>query len=75
MISLYGTTGQPDSNYSFPTRLTGAYCSLYRCTFHTPTFDYEGLGERYGNRAVGVGEEPYFDVHSKSRSEDLGRHV
>lgn len=42
-----------------------------RCTFHTPTYDYEGLGERYGNRAVGIGEQPYFDPSSKSRSKDL----
>ncbi|PIA94687.1 Alpha-ketoglutarate-dependent sulfonate dioxygenase [Cercospora beticola] len=46
-----------------------------RSTFHTPTFDYEGLGERYGNRAVGIGEEPYFDPNSKSRAEDLAAQV
>lgn len=27
-----------------------------RSVFHTATFDYEGLGERTGNRAVGIGE-------------------
>jgi len=42
-----------------------------RSVFHTATFDYEGLGERYGNRAVGIGERPYFDPASKSRTEDL----
>lgn len=42
-----------------------------RSVFHTPTFDYEGLGERYGNRVVGIGEEPFFDPQSKSRTEDL----
>lgn len=42
-----------------------------RSAFHSATFDYEGLGERYGNRAVGIGEAPYFDPNSKSRSEDL----
>jgi hypothetical protein len=39
--------------------------------FHTATFDYEGLGERFGNRAVGIGERPYLDPNSKSKSEAL----
>ncbi|RYO83143.1 hypothetical protein DL766_004657 [Monosporascus sp. MC13-8B] len=43
-----------------------------RCTFHRATFDYLGLGERFGNRAVGIGEIPYFDPESKSRDEALG---
>ncbi|PIA97854.1 Alpha-ketoglutarate-dependent taurine dioxygenase [Cercospora beticola] len=43
-----------------------------RSAFHTATFDYDGLGDRIGNRAVGIGEAPYFDPNSKSRSEDLG---
>ena len=30
-----------------------------------------GLGDRFGNRAVGCGERPYFDPNSKSRSEAL----
>ena len=30
------------------------------------------LGERSGNRAVGIGEVPYFDPQSKSRAEALG---
>lgn len=42
-----------------------------RSAFHSATFDYEGLGERFGNRAVGIGEAPYLDPNSKSRSEDL----
>ena len=42
-----------------------------RSAFHTATFDYEGLGERFGNRAVGIGEVPYFDPKSKSRTESL----
>ncbi|CZT21910.1 related to taurine dioxygenase [Ramularia collo-cygni] len=42
-----------------------------RCTFHSGTYDYEGLGERYGHRAVGIGEPPYLDPQSKSRREDL----
>jgi hypothetical protein len=43
-----------------------------RSVFHTATGDYEGFGSRNGNRAVGVGEVPYFDRNSKSRREDLG---
>lgn len=43
-----------------------------RSAFHTATFDYEGLGERFGNRAVGIGEAPYFDPNSRSRAEALG---
>lgn len=42
-----------------------------RCTFHCATFDFLGLGERSGNRAVGCGEVPYFDPNSKSRTEAL----
>jgi hypothetical protein len=42
-----------------------------RSAFHTATFDYEGLGERFGHRAVGIGEAPYLDPNSKSRSEVL----
>lgn len=30
------------------------------------------LGERSGNRAVGIGEIPYFNPQSKSRAEALG---
>lgn len=30
------------------------------------------LGERSGNRAVGIGEVPYFDPQSQSRAEALG---
>jgi hypothetical protein len=42
-----------------------------RSFFHSATFDYDGLGERNGNRAVGIGETPYLDPNSKSRSEVL----
>ena len=42
-----------------------------RCTFHCATFDFMGLGDRSGNRAVGCGERPYLDPNSKSRSEAL----
>ncbi|KAH8695607.1 alpha-ketoglutarate-dependent sulfonate dioxygenase [Talaromyces proteolyticus] len=38
-----------------------------RSVFHSATFDYEGLGERFGHRAVGIGEKPYLDPASKSR--------
>ncbi|KAI1501065.1 taurine dioxygenase family protein [Biscogniauxia marginata] len=40
-----------------------------RSAFHSATFDYDGLGERFGNRAVGIGERPYFDPNSISKSE------
>lgn len=43
-----------------------------RSVFHTATGDHEGFGPRTGNRAVGVGEVPYFDPQSKSRRESLG---
>ncbi|KAJ5259385.1 hypothetical protein N7478_012366 [Penicillium angulare] len=42
-----------------------------RSAFHTATFDYEGLGDRFGHRAVGIGEKPYLDPNSTSRSEAL----
>ncbi|KAJ5160153.1 taurine dioxygenase family protein [Penicillium canariense] len=38
-----------------------------RSAFHTATFDYEGLGERFGHRAVSIGEKPYLDPNSTSR--------
>ncbi|KAH6683624.1 hypothetical protein F5X68DRAFT_233681 [Plectosphaerella plurivora] len=43
-----------------------------RSTFHTATYDHYGLGDRSGNRAVGVGERPYLDPNSTSRREALG---
>jgi hypothetical protein len=42
-----------------------------RSVFHSATFDYDGLGDRIGNRAVGIGEEPYLDPSSRSRTEVL----
>ncbi|KAF2825120.1 taurine catabolism dioxygenase [Ophiobolus disseminans] len=42
-----------------------------RSAFHSATFDYDGLGERFGNRAVGIGEAPYLDSESRSRTEAL----
>jgi hypothetical protein len=39
--------------------------------FHRATFDYMDLGERSGNRAVGIGEVPYFDTESISKAESL----
>ncbi|KAK7735550.1 hypothetical protein SLS53_007463 [Cytospora paraplurivora] len=42
-----------------------------RSVFHSATFDYDNLGERAGNRAVGIGEAPYLDPNSKSRREAL----
>ncbi|KAF1808241.1 taurine catabolism dioxygenase [Eremomyces bilateralis CBS 781.70] len=46
-----------------------------RSTFHSATFDYDGQGERLGNRAVGLAERPYFDPNSKSRREALREHA
>ncbi|TKA80480.1 hypothetical protein B0A55_02311 [Friedmanniomyces simplex] len=42
-----------------------------RSAFHCATFDYEGLGERFGHRTVGIGEAPYLDPNSRSRTEAL----
>ncbi|KAK4896216.1 hypothetical protein LTR27_005737 [Elasticomyces elasticus] len=42
-----------------------------RSVFHNATFDYQGVGDRRGNRAVGVGERPFFDPKSLSRREAL----
>jgi len=47
-----------------------------RSVYHAATPDYifeEGLGERRGNRAVSLGERPYFDPQSISRREALAR--
>jgi hypothetical protein len=38
-----------------------------RSVFHTATYDYDFEGERFGNRAVGLGERPYYDPNSTSR--------
>jgi hypothetical protein len=46
-----------------------------RSAFHSATFDYEGLGERSGNRVVGIGEKPYLDLNSKSKAEALASSV
>lgn len=46
-----------------------------RSVFHAATFDCEGLGDRFGNRAVGIGEKPYLDPNSKSRREALAHEV
>ena len=40
-----------------------------RSVFHAATPDYDGMGERKGHRAVGIGERPYLDPKSKSRRE------
>lgn len=44
-----------------------------RSVFHSATFDYKGEGTRFGNRAVGIGERPYFDPSSTSRRAALGQ--
>ena len=42
-----------------------------RSTQHTATFDY-GAERRVGDRAVSIGEKPYFDASATSRGEALG---
>ncbi|OJD36121.1 family taurine catabolism dioxygenase [Diplodia corticola] len=44
-----------------------------RSVFHSATFDYDHIGPRFGNRAVGIGERPFFDPKSSSRREALAR--
>jgi alpha-ketoglutarate-dependent taurine dioxygenase len=39
-----------------------------RSVFHSATNDYDNLGERVGHRAVGIGEKPFFDPKSQSRT-------
>lgn len=46
-----------------------------RSVFHSATYDYDGLGDRIGNRAVGIGEEPYLDPNSRSRNEVLAEKI
>ncbi|KAL9623142.1 MAG: hypothetical protein Q9160_002457 [Pyrenula sp. 1 TL-2023] len=42
-----------------------------RSVYHAATPDYADQGPRYGVRAVSLGERPYFDPNSKSRTDDL----
>lgn len=42
-----------------------------RSVFHTATYDIEGQGDRYGVRAVSIGEKPFLDPESTSRTESL----
>ncbi|CAK7274529.1 hypothetical protein SEPCBS119000_006219 [Sporothrix epigloea] len=42
-----------------------------RSVFHTATNDFSG--DRFGHRAVGIGEKPYLDPNSKSRTADLAK--
>jgi len=43
-----------------------------RSMYHAATPDHLAFGHRGGHRAVSVGERPYLDPESKSRSEALG---
>ncbi|KAM0790950.1 hypothetical protein ACM66B_004255 [Microbotryomycetes sp. NB124-2] len=45
-----------------------------RATNHAATFDY-GRQDRQGDRAVVVGEQPYFDAAGISKAELLSRHA
>jgi hypothetical protein len=64
--------GQADNR----TALT-AHAAIWdnRSVFHTATFDYldGNYGERFGNRAVGLGERPYLDPNSTSRRTALNQ--
>jgi len=42
-----------------------------RSTFHAANMDFAGMGERTGNRVVGIGENPYLDPNSKTRRQAL----
>lgn len=42
-----------------------------RSVFHSATNDYDNLGDRVGHRAVGIGEKPYLDPESQSRTAAL----
>ena len=42
-----------------------------RSAFHSATNDYDA--DRFGHRVVGIGERPYFDPNSKSRTEALAK--
>ncbi|KAA8564890.1 hypothetical protein EYC84_010660 [Monilinia fructicola] len=47
-----------------------------RSNYHVATSDYldQGLGERAGQRAVSLGEKPYFDPESTGRRDWLEKH-
>jgi hypothetical protein len=40
-----------------------------RCVYHAPTFD--AVGSRDGWRVLSIGERPFLDPNSKSRSQAL----
>jgi alpha-ketoglutarate-dependent taurine dioxygenase len=42
-----------------------------RSVFHTATYDYQGLGERFGNWGGGWGERPFLDPESTGRRQAL----
>ncbi|OQO08425.1 hypothetical protein B0A48_06295 [Cryoendolithus antarcticus] len=44
-----------------------------RSVYHTATYDFEGQGERTGQRAVSLGERPYLDPKSTGRREALAK--
>ncbi|KAF5024540.1 hypothetical protein F66182_3303 [Fusarium sp. NRRL 66182] len=43
-----------------------------RSVFHSATNDYDNLGPRTGHRAVGIGEKPFLNPNSQSRTVALG---
>lgn len=46
-----------------------------RSVYHTATYDYDGFGDRTGQRAVSLGEQPYLDPESTGRREGLLKEV
>lgn len=44
-----------------------------RSNYHTATYDYNNFGSRTGQRAVSLGERPYFDPNSIGRHEGLAK--
>lgn len=44
-----------------------------RSAFHTPTYDYDDLGDRGGNRAVSIAEKPFFGKNFPSRANNHNR--
>ena len=49
--------------------MTGPAIWDNRCAYHAPTPDYKGSGG--GWRVLGVGEKPYLDPNSVSRTQGL----
>ncbi|KAF4979343.1 hypothetical protein F66182_17293, partial [Fusarium sp. NRRL 66182] len=62
-LITFGHDLQVRLKWQQPNDIVHEYAAIWdnRSVFHTATGDHEGFGPRSGNRAVGVGEVPYFD--------------